>query len=227
METTEIYIIKVISYRESSNLYEAIAKGYGKITLIHKGIRSNVKKNALELFIPYRINWSGKGGIKFLRDYEIIHHIDYTPTHHIIGMYYNELLYYLTKSDFHIEKLYEHYDYSLRSLLSSKNFLINLNNFEIGILILTGHYIIFDRDTDDTALDASQSYSYIPDIGPQLQKNHKDIYKGETLMALSGINPYNEKSIKESRVLMKRLIDYYIQPKKIKTREILKYISLK
>ena len=52
METTEIYIIKVISYRESSNLYEAIAKGYGKITLIHKGIRSNVKKNALELFIP-------------------------------------------------------------------------------------------------------------------------------------------------------------------------------
>ena len=92
MVTTEIYIIKVISYRESSNLYEAIAKDYGKITLIHKGIKSNAKKNALELFIPYRISWSGKGNIKFLREYEIIRHTDYTPTHYIIGMYYNELL---------------------------------------------------------------------------------------------------------------------------------------
>ena len=131
MVTTEIYIIKVISYRESSNLYEAIAKNYGKITLIHKGIRSNTKKNALELFIPYKVIWSGKGNIKFLREHEIISYIDYTPTHNIIGMYYNELLYYLTKSDFHIEKLYEHYDYSLRSLLNSKNLLINLNNFDL------------------------------------------------------------------------------------------------
>ena len=227
MVTTEIYIIKVISYRESSNLYAAIAKDYGKITLIHKGVRSNAKKNALELFIPYKVSWSGKSNIKFLREYEIIRNTDYTPSHNIIGMYYNELLYYLTKSDFHIEKLYEHYDYSLRSLLDSKNLLINLNNFEIGVLILTGHYIYFDRDTDDEAVNPSKSYSYIPDIGPERQNNHKDIYKGETLMALSGINPYNEKSIKESRVLMKRLIDYYIQPKKIKTREILKYISLK
>jgi hypothetical protein len=46
------------------------------------------------------------------------------------------------------------------------------------------------------------------------------------LAALSGSYSYNDKTIKESRVLMKRLIDYYIQPKKIKTREILKYISL-
>ena len=94
------------------------------------------------------------------------------------------------------------------------------------MLILTGHYIVFDRDTDDEALDPSKSYSFSCPRA-ELQKNHKDIYKGETLMALSGINPYSEKSIKESRVLMKRLIDYYIQPKKIKTREILKYISLK
>ena len=46
-------------------------------------------------------------------------------------------------------------------------------------------------------------------------------------MALSGQYTYDAmKATKESRVLMKRLIDYYIQPKKIRTREILKYISL-
>ena len=50
MEDSKIYIIKISSYRESSNLYDAIAKDYGKITFIHKGIKSNTKKSQLELF---------------------------------------------------------------------------------------------------------------------------------------------------------------------------------
>ena len=44
MQTSDIYIIKITPYRESSNLYEAIAKDYGKITLIHKGVKTNKKK---------------------------------------------------------------------------------------------------------------------------------------------------------------------------------------
>ena len=43
MQTSDIYIIKITPYRESSNLYEAIAKDYGKITLIHKGVKTNKK----------------------------------------------------------------------------------------------------------------------------------------------------------------------------------------
>ena len=45
MQTSDIYIIKISPYRESSNLYDAIAKDFGKITFIHKGIKSNKKKN--------------------------------------------------------------------------------------------------------------------------------------------------------------------------------------
>ena len=45
-------------------------------------------------------------------------------------------------------------------------------------------------------------------------------------MALSGQIEYDLETLKESRVFMRRLIDYYIQPKKIKTREILEYIML-
>ena len=71
MEDSKIYIIKISSYRESSNLYDAIAKDYGKITFIHKGIKSNTKKSQLELFTSYKVDWSGKGDIKFLRNYEI------------------------------------------------------------------------------------------------------------------------------------------------------------
>ena len=44
MQTSDIYIIKITPYRESSNLYEAIAKDYGKITLIHKGVKTNKKE---------------------------------------------------------------------------------------------------------------------------------------------------------------------------------------
>ena len=72
----------------------------------------------------------------------------------------------------------------------------------------------------------NKKYSYIPDFGPKISTNLGESYHGETLLAMSGNLPYTELTLKESRVLMKRLIDYYIQPKNIKTREILKYISL-
>ena len=64
MTSSDIYIIKTTPYRESSNLYEAIVKDIGKMTFIHKGIKTNNRRNALELFTPYRVNWSGKGNIK-------------------------------------------------------------------------------------------------------------------------------------------------------------------
>ena len=226
MHTSEIYIIKITPYRESSNIYDAIAKDYGKITLIHKGIKTNKKKNSLELFSPYKINWSGKSDIKFIRDYESIDRLDLSPTHNVIGMYYNEIMHYLTRNEYQIEKLYDHYNTSLRNLKNSDNILVNLNDYEIGILILTGHYLTFDHDSDGKIIDSVKKYTYVPDFGPRETSNLKEFYSGETLMALSGKHAYNSKSIKESRVLMKRLIDYYIQPKKIKTREILKYISL-
>ena len=72
----------------------------------------------------------------------------------------------------------------------------------------------------------NKKYNYVPDLGPKLSLDNKDVYMGKTMMALSGQHSYDTECIRESRVLMKRLIDYYIQPKKIKTREILKYISL-
>ena len=65
MEDSKIYIIKISSYRESSNLYDAIAKDYGKITFIHKGIKSNTKKSQLELFTSYKVDWSGKVTLNF------------------------------------------------------------------------------------------------------------------------------------------------------------------
>ena len=226
MITSDIYIIKTSPYRESSNLYEAIVKDIGKVSLIHKGIKANKKRNSLELFTPYRVNWSGKGNIKFLRESEVIKKIDFSPTQNILGMYFNELMYYLTKNDYQIEKLYDHYSASLLNLLKSKNFLISLNDYEIGLLILTGHYIVFDIDSDDKTIDINEKYQYVPDLGPKLSLNIRDAYMGKTMMALSGLHSYDTESVKESRVLMKRLIDYYIQPKKIKTREILRYITL-
>ena len=226
MVTSDIYIIKTTPYRESSNLYDAVVKGIGKVTFIHKGIKTNKKRNSLELFTPYKVHWSGKGSIKFLRESEITRKIDFSPTHNILGMYFNELMHYLTRNDYQIEKLYDHYNESLINLLESDNFLINLNNYEIGLLDLSGHYINFDSDSDGDVVDINKIYIYVPELGPKISLSIKDTYKGKTLMALSGQYTYDEESTKESRVLMKRLIDYYIQPKKIKTREILKYISL-
>jgi len=228
MENSDIYIFRVTPYRESSILYDAVVKEYGKITFIHKGIKSNKRKNALQLFCSYNINWSGKSNIKFLRNIESINPIkNFKDNHKIIGMYYNEIMFYLTKNDYKIDKLYNHYDDCLRKLADSKyNYLIDLNIFEIGLLILTGHYIFFDHDLSGNLIKEDKRYAYIPEQGPKLETDYKETYSGSTLMALAGEIEYDHETLKESRVFMRRLINYYIQPKKIKTREILEYIML-
>ena len=213
MEDSKIYIIKISSYRESSNLHDAIAKDYGKITFIHKGIKSNTKKSQLELFTSYKVDWSGKGDIKFLRNYEIDSKNFLDKDFYIIGLYFNELIYYLARNDYQIETLYDHYYIHINNLKKEENLLVNLNNFEIGLLRLIGNYIIFDIDVYDNEVEENQKYSYDPEYGPRLNSQSQQIYSGETLLALSGKIPYSEIRLKESRVLMKRLIDYYIRPK--------------
>jgi len=226
MITEDIYIIKITPYRESSNLYDVIAKNYGKLTIIHKGVKNNNKKNSLELFVSYRASWSGKSSIKLLRDYEIVEAPKLSPNLNVIGLYFNELMYYLTQNDYHIEGLYNHYDFSMKSIINTENILVNLNNYEIGLLLITGHYIIFNSNIDGEHVSIDSNYKYVPDFGPKQCTNKNEGYSGKTFLALSEKYAYDAMTIKESRVLMKRLIDYYIQPKKIRTREILKYISL-
>ncbi|MBT7543572.1 MAG: hypothetical protein HN613_05885 [Gammaproteobacteria bacterium] len=226
MITEDIYIIKITPYRESSNLYDVIAKNYGKLTIIHKGVKNNNKKNSLELFVSYRASWSGKSSIKLLRDYEIVEAPKLSPNLNVIGLYFNELMYYLTQNDYHIEGLYNHYDFSMKSIVNTENILVNLNNYEIGLLLITGHYIIFNSNIDGEHVSIDSNYKYVPDFGPKQCTNKNEGYSGKTFLALSEKYAYDAMTIKESRVLMKRLIDYYIQPKKIRTREILKYISL-
>ena len=226
MITEDIYIIKITPYRESSNLYDVIAKNYGKLTIIHKGVKNNNKKNSLELFVSYRASWSGKSSIKLLRDYEIVEAPKLSPNLNVIGLYFNELMYYLTQNDYHIEGLYNHYDFSMKSIVNTENILVNLNNYEIGLLLITGHYIIFNSNIDGEHVSIDSNYKYVPDFGPKQCTNKNEGYSGKTFLALSEKYAYDAMTIKESRVLMKRLIDYYIQLKKIRTREVLKYISL-
>ena len=135
-------------------------------------------------------------------------------------------MYYLTQNDYHIEGLYNHYDFSMKSIINTENILVNLNNYEIGLLLITGHYIIFNSNIDGEHVSIDSNYKYVPDFGPKQCTNKNEGYSGKTFLALSEKYAYDAMTIKESRVLMKRLIDYYIQPKKIRTREILKYISL-
>ncbi len=161
-----------------------------------------------------------------MRDYEIVEAPKLSPNLNVIGLYFNELMYYLTQNDYHIEGLYNHYDFSMKSIINTENILVNLNNYEIGLLLITGHYIIFNSNIDGEHVSIDSNYKYVPDFGPKQCTSKNEGYSGKTFLALSEKYAYDAMTIKESRILMKRLIDYYIQPKKIRTREILKYISL-
>tara|TARA_Y100000590_G_scaffold465330_1_gene637326 strand:+ start:693 stop:1397 length:705 start_codon:yes stop_codon:yes gene_type:complete len=226
MNLSSIYIIKTLAFGETSNIYEIISNEQGRMSIIHKGAKKGKKSFPLNQFCPYKISWAGKSSLKYLKDYENINNkINLSDKHKVIALYLNELLFLLVPRDLKIDGLFDVYDEALYSLVNDNNLLKTLNNYEITILEKCGHSIFLKSNLDNISINSEKKYLYISDYGPKETDNNDGI-SGKTFLALANEIDYDKETLIESRNLMKKVIDFYIKPKTIKTREIFKYIAL-
>ena len=228
------YVLHTRPYSESSLLIDAFSRDYGRVSLLGKGVRRLKSKlrGMIRPFQPLLLSWSGKGELQTLiaveSDYAI-RVLDQSAW--LCGYYMNELLIKLLhKYDPH-EKLFDHYNDTLQLLEEGESPQIVLRFFEKRLLKEIGYGLVLTHDVkNNSPVLKDKTYRYYPDSGPIVSDNADMdsvwIVGGSTLIALENEEFADSQQIRQSKYLMRALLNQSLQGRKLKSRSIVQKLSL-
>ena len=212
-------------YTESSVLIDLFSRHHGRMVLIAKGARK-VKsrwRGALLPFQPLITAWSGRGEVKTVTGIE-----GEGPSYVLrgkalyCGYYMNELiLRLLHRFDPH-EDVFDNYRSALALLSTEGDQERVLRIFEKQLLRDLGYGMHLVRDADrGNPIDPGERYRYRPDAGP-LQYSDTDHHgvpvHGATLLALEEEVEFDERTRRESKRLIRSVLDYHLGGQALRTR---------
>jgi DNA repair protein RecO (recombination protein O) len=220
------FLIHRRDYRNTSLLLELFTADEGRMPAIARGAKSGRSSRALLLqpFSPLLISLSGRGEVKSLAQVEH----DGRPYHLTgeriyCGIYLNELLMRLLERGDPYPYLYFQYHQTLDRLASTEVASQCLRDFEIQLMKELGYGLLLDRTADsDEPIDPDCSYDYHIEHGPvkSVVGQSEAHISGRTLICLHTRDRLDEQSAFEAKRLMRRVINYYLGNKPLKSREL-------
>jgi len=219
------FILQQRKYRETSLIIDVLTRDFGRISLLAKGVRKAKSKTAglLQPFVPLVISYVGKAELKTLTDVEIIQ-----PFSEIKGLalycgfYMNELVgCFLHKYDPHPE-VFEHYRDCLSGLMDSSRMEAALRLFEFDLMDSVGYGLQLEYDDNDSPIDPSKKYDFTVGQGPVESVGGQ--FSGKTLQAISLREFTDPQVLAEAKILMRTVIDVYLQGKPLKSRTVINKI---
>ncbi len=223
------YILHRRKYRDSSLILEMFTPAEGKIAAIAKGVMSGKrsKSGSLQPFYPLWVGWSGRGEIKTLTKVEPRSiPIALKARSLYCGFYINELLMYLIQRNDPQLQLFELYETALHELGSSCNREAVLRKFELKMLTELGYQLELQQDiTSGKPLDPEIHYEYRLEVGPvPCDSRLKTSIQGATLIKLANNQTMEGQEITEARNLMRRVINFHLDGRPLKSRELFQRI---
>lgn len=220
------FILQHQPYRETSLLLDVLTRDEGRLPLVAKGVRKPQSKMValLQPFVPLNISAVGKAELKGLSHAEAI--LPALPLQGLAlycGFYVNELVgRFLHPHDPHPEVFYA-YRQCLAQLAENTNIQTSLRIFELELLDHTGYGLDFGHDADTLqAIDPQQTYRF--KMGAGLLADKKGQISGATLQALAVRDFESPKVQIEAKLLMRTVIDAYLQSKPLKSRAVIQQI---
>ena len=216
------FILQQRKYRETSLIIDALTRDFGRISLLAKGVRKTKSKTAgmLQPFIPLTISYVGKAELKTLTDVEMIQ-----PFSEIKGLalycgfYINELVAcFLHKYDPH-PQVFGYYSECLSALADGSSMEAALRLFELNLLECAGYGLQLDYDENEKAIESLKKYDFNVGQGPVEVVNGQ--ITGKTLQALSARELTDPKVLSEAKILMRIVIDVYLQGRQLKSRAVI------
>jgi len=224
------YILHHRPFRDTSQIIDVLTRDYGRLSLMSRGSRGAKSrlKSVLQPFNSLLLSWSGKGELPTLTSAEpVISDVIFLTGKALPSAFYiNELLVKLLhKHDVH-ERVFYLYE-SIIKLLADKNEIEPvLRLFEkqlleelgfglnLGVQAETGEPVIKD-----------DMYAYYLEHGPVSSECvHDEQYltkiAGSSLLALDQNKLDSEQSLRDAKRLMRSILNYYLQGKPIKSREL-------
>lgn len=229
IELTPCFILHYRPYLESSLILDVFSREHGRLHLIAKGAKRE-KSRFSGLLQPYQrllMAWSGKSELMTLTDVETdFDSYELSDVRVIAGFYINELLIKLLHQHESHSELFDIYDEALLDISVSENIDMVLRIFEKELLRSLGYGLVLDRVIDDgQAIEAEKNYYYLSDTGPLANipstKNYVEI-SGKSLLALESGDLQNKLILKETKRLMRFIIQGHLGDKQLASRVLYK-----
>jgi len=224
------YVLHSRPYRESSLLVDLFTREFGRLTVLAKGARrlKSSHRGVLQPFTKLLVGWSGKGELPILTQAEALERaIPLKNSRLWCGFYLNELLTRLLHRFEAHSRLFDCYSESL-DLLSGANISEPvLRVFEKRLLEELGYALELKTEVETgTPVDPNRYYSYVPTQGLVTCRdntNKEDFISGGALLALEQEQLSDPGHLRESKLLMRKVINFYLGGKQLHTRRTYSY----
>jgi DNA repair protein RecO (recombination protein O) len=234
LELQPCFVMHRRDYRNTSLLLELFTLHEGRLPAIARGTKANRSARAalLQPFRPLLVGLSGKGEIKTLgpveaqgRAYDLTGRVLYC------GFYLNELLMRLLgRYDPHPD-LFAQYMQTLAELAGDEPLDASLRQFEVRLLQQLGYGLLLSHESDSGApVVAETVYTYVMEQGPirataGMAAAHGLPVHGRTLLCLQHNQAMDPVSLAEAKLLMRRVLNFYLGDKPLKSRELFRSLS--
>ncbi|PPC90552.1 MAG: DNA repair protein RecO [Methylobacter sp.] len=221
------FILKYRNYRETSIILEVFTRDYGKINLLAKGVRKPKSKTAglLQPFLPLLISFTGKTELKALIHVEFLNmkisHLAGVALY--CGFYVNEL----TGHFLHVydpnPDVFNDYFKCLQALSEAGQQEIALRQYELNLLENLGYGVQLGFDPSlQKPVEANKHYEFYVEQGPIETTNGQ--FSGQILLAIDNREFAEIKVRSAAKIIMRRVIDFYLQGKPLKSRSVINKI---
>jgi len=135
------------------------------------------------------------------------------------GFYVNELIAcFLHKYDSHPE-VFDHYGECLSGLADGSNMEAALRLFELNLMENVGYGLQLEYDDNKKPVESLKKYDFNVGQGPVEVVGGQ--FSGKTLQALSSRELTDPQVLSEAKILMRRVIDVYLQGRQLKSRAVI------
>jgi DNA repair protein RecO (recombination protein O) len=226
------FLLHARAYRETSALLDVFTRAHGRVGLIYKGAKRNPKRGVdLQPFCRLNISWAGKGELRTLTGLEANGPRGLaTPRLKVCGLYLNELIFSLVPRNSPAAELYRCYEATLAALNSGAEIEPLLRQFELYLLQTSGYGPLLEHEAaGERMIDPEARYFYDNEQGPvRIPPDGAAnglLISGRTLLALQRAQRLDTESARESKLLLRGIIDYQLRGKPLMSREIMKYLE--
>ena len=152
-------LLHVRELSENKKILECFSEEFGRIGLV-----ININNQALpDYFRLMTLQFTGGSGLKTLQSYQYSQKfISLDSSKQVVALYFNELLFLLTKQNDPHEWLLPYYLASLAKLDTQYSIDLLLREFEYELLSKIGFSINFDQDVECRPIQVDQWYRFTP-----------------------------------------------------------------
>jgi DNA repair protein RecO (recombination protein O) len=223
------FVLHNYPFRETSLVIEVFSRQYGRVPLVARGARRprSVLRGLLMSFQPLALSWFGKHELRTLHSAEWQGgQPQLQGTALLCGFYLNELILNLMARDDPHASLFDYYQQTLQRLAQETDHAFTLRCFEKHMLQELGYALPLEHEAgSDKPIVSTQTYRYILEHGAIVETPDATqgmSIAGKTLLDMAADDYRDVNSARQSKQLIRMLLDHYLAGKPLHTRELMR-----